>query len=120
MTHREALDFIRTYFDELFNKHNIKALDVYLADGYFDDDIGDPNLDHVKSSKEYLTELFARNPGTGVDVRDASTHDNVISAFLEWFVRENDSKKVIRKGIAIFVLEKQKILKRHTFVYYEA
>jgi hypothetical protein len=28
-------------------------------------------------------------------------------------------KRVIRKGVAIFVVKDQKILKRHTFVYFE-
>ena len=119
MDNSEGLEFIRKYFDELFNKRNINALDVYLDRDYFDDDIGDPNVDHLKSSKEFLTELFTRNPSIGVDVKDAITHDDVISAFLEWFVRENNKKRVIRKGIAIFVVAEQRIRKRHTFVYFE-
>lgn len=119
MNNQESLEFIRTYFDELFGKHNVDILDVYLDQDYFDDDIGDPNVDHIRNGKEYLRKLFRERPTIGVDVKDAITHDGVISAFLEWFVIENQIKKIIRKGIAIFVINNQKILKRHTYVYYE-
>jgi len=119
MNNQESLEFIRTYFDELFGKRNVDALDVYLDKNYFDDDIGDPKVDHIKNGKEYLSELFRERPTIGVDVKDAITRDNVISAFLEWFVTEKDVKRTIRKGIAIFVVNNQKILKRHTYIYYE-
>jgi hypothetical protein len=119
MNDQESLEFIRTYFDELFGKRNVDALDIYLDKDYFDDDIGDPNVDQIKNGKEYLTELFERQPTIGVDVKDAITRDGVISAFLEWFVLENGVKKVIRKGIAIFEVRGHKICKRHTYVYYE-
>ena len=119
MNNQESLEFIRTYFDELFGKRNVNALDVYLDKDYFDDDIGDPTVDQVKNSKEYLLELFKRQPTIGVDVKDAITRDGVISAFLEWFVLENGLKRVIRKGVAIFVINDNKIYRRHTYVYYE-
>jgi hypothetical protein len=119
MNNQEGLEFIRKYFDELFGKRNIDALDVYLDKEYFDDDIADPNVDHKKNSKEYLAELFREKPMLGVDVKDAITHDGIITAFLEWFVQENSVKRVIRKGVAIFVVSNQKILKRHTYIYYE-
>lgn len=119
MNNQEGLEFVRAYFDELFGKRNIGALDIYLDKDYFDDDISDPNVDHIKNSKEYLAELFKERRTIGVDVKDAITQDNVISAFVEWFVRESDVKKVIRKGIVIFVVNHQKIQKRHTYIYYE-
>jgi hypothetical protein len=120
MNNQESLEFIRKYFDELFGKRNIDILDVYLDKDYFDDDIGDPNVDHIKNSKEYLAELFKENATIGIDVKDAITRDGVITAFLEWFVWENSMKRVIRKGVAIFVVSNQKILKRHTYIYYES
>jgi len=116
---QESLEFIRRYFDELFGKRNVDALDVYLDKDYFDDDVSDPNVDHIKNGKEYLLVLFRERPTIGVDVKDAITRDNVISAFVEWFVIENNVKRIIRKGIAIFVVNNEKILKRHTYVYYE-
>lgn len=119
MNDLNGLEFIRTYFDELFNRRNIDALDIYLHEEYFDDDIGDPALDHIQSSKEFLADLFQRNPTIGVEVIDAITHENVISAFLEWSVQENGQKRVIRKGVAIFVIDDRKIRKRHTFLYFE-
>lgn len=119
MNNQQSLEFVRTYFDELFGKRNVDALDLYLDKDYFDDDIGDPGIDHVKSSKEYLTGLFQRRPTIGVDVTGAMARENVISAYLEWFVTEGNKKRIIRKGVAIFVIKDQKILKRHTFVYYE-
>jgi hypothetical protein len=120
MNNQESLEFIRKYFDELFGKRNIDALDVYLDQDYSDDDIGDPNVDHLKNSKEYLRKLFREKPTIGVDVKDAVTQDGVISAFLEWFVRENNVKRTIRKGVAIFVIKNQKIRKRHTYIYDQA
>jgi predicted SnoaL-like aldol condensation-catalyzing enzyme len=119
MNNQEGLEFIRKYFDELFGKRKIDALDLYLDQDYFDDDIADPQVDHLKNSKEYLAELFKEKPTIGVDVKDAITRDNLISAFLEWFVIENNVKKITRKGVAIFVVNNQKIVKRHTYVYYE-
>ena len=119
MNKQESLEFIRKYFDELFIERNIAALNIYLHQDYFDDDIGDPNCDHIQNSKEYLRELFTEKPTIGVDVKDAITQDGVISAFLEWFVRENNIKRIIRKGVVIFVIKDQKILKRHTYLYFE-
>jgi hypothetical protein len=119
MNNQESLEFVRKYFDELFGKRNIDALDIYLDKEYFDDDIGDSGIDHIKNAKEFLTKLFKENPTIGVEVRDAITQDNVISAFVEWFVLENRVRKTIRKGIAIFVVNNLKIRKRHTFIYYE-
>lgn len=117
MNNQEGLEFIRGYFDELFGKRNIDALDIYLDEDYFDDDIGDPNIDHIQNSKEYLRELFRHNSTIGVDVKDAMARDDVIIAFLEWFMIENNVKRIIRKGVAIFVLRDRRILKRHTYVY---
>jgi hypothetical protein len=50
MNNQESLEFVRTYFDELFGKWNLAALDLYLDKEYFDDDIGDPNVDHIHFS----------------------------------------------------------------------
>jgi hypothetical protein len=119
MNNQESLEFIRKYFDELFGKRNIDILDVYLDKDYFDGDIGDLSVDHIKNSKEYLAELFRKKPTICVDVKDAMTRDGVITAFLEWFVRENSMKRVIRKGVAIFVVSNRKIAKRHTYIYFE-
>jgi hypothetical protein len=118
MNNQESLTYVRKYFDELFDKRNVDALDEYLDPDYFDDDIGDPAMDHIKNSKEYLKELFIKQPTIGVEVFDAIERDNVISAYLEWYVLENDKKRTIRKGVAIFCLRNQRIFKRHTFIYY--
>jgi len=119
MNNQESLEFVRQYFEELFGQRNIDALDKFLDETYFDDDIGDPNVDHIRNSKEYLAELFRTRPAIGVDVKDAITRDDVVSAFLEWFDIDNNTKRVFRKGIAIFVIRDRRILKRHTYVYYE-
>ena len=119
MNNQESLEFIRMYFDELFGKRNINALDLYLDNDYFDDDIGDPQTDHIQNSKEFLAKLFKENPTIGVEVKDAIARDGVISAYLEWFVIEDNRKRIIRKGVAIFVVKDQKIRKRHTFIYDE-
>lgn len=119
MNNRESHDFVRKYFDALFGCHNVAALDEFLDGSYYDDDIGDPNVDHIQNSKEFLKELFSENPTIGVNVLDTITHDNVISSFVEWFVVENDKRRIIRKGIVTFVVHDQRILKRHTFIYFE-
>jgi len=119
MTNQEALQYLRDYFAELFTHHNLDALDEYLAPAYFDDDIGDPNADHLQNSKDYLSALFKAKPSIGVEVIDAIARENVISAFLDWTVTENNQKRVVRKGVAIFILKGQKIARRHTFVYAE-
>jgi hypothetical protein len=50
-------------------------------------------------------------------VKDAMAQDDVVAAFLEWFVKEGDVKLILRKGVAVFVLRQGKILKRHTCTY---
>jgi len=119
MNNEEGLAFIREYFDELFGKRNMDALSTYLDPSYFDDDIGEFEADHVKCSREFLTALFKRQPTIGVDVQNAIVQDNVISAFLHWSVLEEDIKRIIRKGVAIFVVENRKIVRRHTYIYYD-
>ncbi len=119
MNDQESHDFVCKYFDELFGNHDIDALDIYLDKSYFDDDIGDPRVDHIKNSKEYLSKVFRETPTIGVDVNDTIARDNVISSFVEWFVIEDNKRRIIRKGMVIFVVDDQKIKKRHTFIYYE-
>ena len=119
MNNEAGLALIREYFEELFGKRNVDALSTYLDENYFDDDIGESESDHVRCSKEFLSALFKRQPTIGVDVKDATVQDDVISAFLHWFVLEHDVKKIIRKGVAIFVMKNQKIVKRHTYIYYD-
>ncbi len=119
MNDQEAFEYIHNYFDQLFGKRNTSALDLYLDRDYFDEDIGDPAVDHIQNSKEYLAQLFREQPSIGVDVRAAIARDDVISAFLEWYIIENGVKRVIRKGVANFVVKNGKIIRRHTFVYYE-
>ena len=119
MNNKEALQFIRSYFDELFGKRNVAALNAWLHQDYFDDDIGDPAEDHIRNSKEYLQKLFTEKPSIAVEVIDAVTHDDVIAAFLEWYEMDGNIRKTIRKGVAMFVVKDAKIVKRHTFIYQE-
>jgi hypothetical protein len=120
MNDREALEYIKGYFDELFVKKNVDALDHYLDKDYFDYDIGDPSVDHIQNSKQYLLRRFEREPTIGVNVVRAMIHEEVITAFLEWFVIEGGERRVTMKGVASFLLRGEKILKRHTFIYWRA
>lgn len=117
MNQQQSLEFIRTYFHKLFVEHNVDILDEYLDPDYFDDDIGDPHADHIRNSKEFLREWFKRCPTVGVEVLDVMTHDEVLTAYLEWFDHENGVRKSLQKGVAIFVMKDKKIIKRHTFIY---
>jgi hypothetical protein len=117
MNNQEGLDYIRGYFGELFGKRNINALDNYLDQAFFDDDIGDPSVDHVQKSKEYIKDLFKREPTIGVDVIDAITYDNVITAYLVWYRMAANEKQIIRKGVGIFVMNDRRINRHHTYIY---
>jgi hypothetical protein len=119
MNNQDALEFIRTYFDELFRKRIIAALDQYLDEMYYDDDIGDSSVNHIENSKAFLAEWFKAEPTLGVDVKEAIAQDNVITAFLEWYVIQHNAKRVIQKGVAIFVVKDRKIIKRHTYIYFK-
>lgn len=119
MNQQQSLQFIRGYFHELFVDHNIDALDDYLDAEYFDDDIGDPHVDHIRNSKEFLSEWFKKSPTICVEVLDVMNHDDVLTAYLEWYETDNGFKKSLQKGIAIFVMKGNKIVKRHTFIYTE-
>lgn len=117
MNEQEAGLYIRGYFDDLFGKHDPDALDRYLDRDYFDDDIGDPTVDHILNSKEYLQALFKNQPTIGVEVNNTAIFDNVISAHLDWYVLENGERRSLHKGVAIFILKGDRILRRHTFIY---
>jgi predicted SnoaL-like aldol condensation-catalyzing enzyme len=118
MNDQDAFEYIKGYFHDLFTRRDLTALDRYLDREYCDDDIGDPTVDQIANSKEYLGRLFLEKPTIGVDVIRAVSHGDVIAAFLEWHVREDDVRKVIMKGLANFQLRGNRILKRQTFIYY--
>jgi hypothetical protein len=112
MNNQDAYTFIKDYFHELFVKRNIDVLDEYLHKDYWDDDIGENGIDHIENSKSYLKNLFIKKPTIGVDVKSAMVKDEVITAYLEWFHTEKGEKIINAKGIGIFVLAENKIIKR--------
>ena len=117
MNQPEALEFIQNYFNELFVRRNLAALDEFLDPAYFDDDIGDPTVDHIQNSKDYLAARFQEQPTIGVNVIDVLVHDDVISAYLQWYDLVDGHQRIYRKGVAIFVMNGRRIVKRHTFIY---
>lgn len=117
MNNAQALEYLRRYFDELFNQRNLAALDAYLHPDYYDDDIGPGESDPIGNSKAYLRELFQRQPTMAVTVIDAIAQDDVLTAFLEWTLVEAGVRVTLRKGVAIFVLKDGKIYRRHTYIY---
>jgi hypothetical protein len=118
MTDRQALDFIKKYFRDLFVARNVNALDIYLHPEYTDDDIGSGEQDWLGNSKRFLEELFQRRPTINVTVHKAMINNEVIAADLEWFERLSGEKRVWQRGIGIFKLKDEKIVKRHTFIYF--
>jgi hypothetical protein len=118
MTDRQALAFIRKYFDDLFVKRDPQTLDVYLHPDYADDDIGAGTADHWGNAKRFLEDLFRRKPTIAVTVHKAMINNDVISADLEWFERPGGIKRTWMKGIGIFTLKGRRILRRHTFIYF--
>jgi hypothetical protein len=74
------------------------------------------NLVNPKGDFTEVNGVRLHDPAIGVGVKDAVIRDNVIAAFVEWFVHEQIEKKIIRKGLAIFALNGQKILKRHIYL----
>ena len=113
----DAKEFLQAFFDRLFIRHDLGALDESLDPDYFDDDIGDPSADHIANSKEFLKALWQREPEMRVQVAEVSVHDDVICAFLEWIKNDNGKTYCFYKGVAIFVMTGNRILKRHTFIY---
>lgn len=103
----------------MFDRRNLDILDSFLDENYFDEDIGDPKINHIQNSKEFLAEWFKEQPTLGIDVMDAIAQENVISAFLQWHVTEANAKKIVQKGVAIFVVKNQRIARRHTWIYYK-
>ena len=118
MDDNEALEYIREYFDRLFKKRDLSAIDEFMHEKYRDDDIGDTDSDHIKNSKEYLTNWFKNEPSINVDVKKVQIEDNVISAYLEWNRINDGVKETLIKGIGIFELENMKIKKRHSHLYF--
>jgi hypothetical protein len=119
MNRTESLAYVKNYFHEIFEHKNIDAIDSFVDREYFDDDIGDPKVDHIENSKKFLSDLFTTKPNIGVRVDSAIEKDGVTTSFIEWYEKKDDENEVIRKGIVIFVLRNGKILRRHTFLYFE-
>ena len=119
MNNAEAHRFIQQYFKRLFVDRDLTALDEHLHPNHWDDDIGESSTDHIQNSKEYLTNLFKNTPTIGVEVHSTMIVDNVITSFLEWFRKEGGQKVSLMKGVGIFVMEGNQILKRHNYLYYE-
>lgn len=115
-----AFDYLVNYFHELFDLQHTSALDEFLDPRYHDDDIGDDNADHIQNSKEYLAELFAREPGIRVKVEEVMVRDEVITAFLTWYQLEKGVDQSLYQGVAVFVMNGNKIAHRHTFIYHKS
>ncbi len=116
---KQAEAFVKRYFELLFVDHDIESLDLNLDPNYWDDDIGKQGINHIQNSKEYLKQLFIKNPTIGVEVGNILTQDSTITSYVSWFILNGMERKVIRKGIAIFEMKNWKIAKRHTYVYFE-
>ncbi len=119
ITQKQAEAFVKRYFELLFVDHDIESLDLNLDPNYWDDDIGKQGINHIQNSKEYLKQLFIKNPTIGVEVGNILTQDSTITSYVSWFILNGMERKVIRKGIAIFEMKNWKIAKRHTYVYFE-
>lgn len=119
MNDLQADSFIKEYFYNLFVKRDVDYLADVLDENYWDDDIGEVGINHIENSKNFLREWFANEPTILVTVKKTMTHDDIISSYLEWSIRKNEKVEIIRKGVASFVVKNNKIVKRHTFVYFE-
>lgn len=116
MRKEEALGYIKDYFKTLFIDRDLDKITDFLHPDYWDDDIGDPTVHHINNSKQFLQDLFEKKPRVGVKVIDCNIHENVITAYLEWYNDISNTDSIWLKGIAMFVLESNKIIKRHTYI----
>jgi hypothetical protein len=86
---------------------------------YWDDDIGICSSDHIGDSKKYLSDLFVRIPTMGVDIISSLSDENIITAYLNWYSIIEGKKKILKKGVGIFVIKDYKIFKRHNYIYFD-
>ena len=114
-----AFEYIQTYFHRLFVERDISALDEYLHPDYWDDDIGESGISHIDDSKIFLSNLFKRHPNINVNVENVMCNENVITACLRWVDQHDGHQETLRKGIAVFVLVEHRILKRHTYIFFD-
>ncbi|MBN2444321.1 MAG: nuclear transport factor 2 family protein [Spirochaetales bacterium] len=98
MNHNDAFVYLKEYFHDLFVKRSIDALDNYLHPDYHDDDIGDNGENHIENTKSFLKDLFKRNPSIGMDVKKAVIEDNVITAYLNWYIQKDGKKEITIKN----------------------
>jgi len=115
---KEAEKYLREYFPRLFNKRDLSAIDEYLAKGYWDDDIGNHDDDHVRNSKEYLKKWFEDEPTIKIEIKRVIIEDEIITAYLHWYTDDGRKKETKIKGIGMFLIENGKIKKRHNYIYY--
>ena len=109
--------FLQNYFDGLFIKKDLSFIDKYMDQEYFDYDIGPSVKDHIKNSKEFLKDIFEKQPNLRVIVKKVKRIGSILCAQLQWVIIENRIKKLYMEGIATFEIKKQKIRKRNTLIY---
>jgi hypothetical protein len=119
MDDNEAFIFVSAYFKELFTNKNVGILDKYLHKDYWDDDIGNSDVNHIENSKVFLKNMFYINPSIDVEVKKVQILEKIITAYIEWFNYDKNEKQILMKGIVIFELKDLQIIKRHTYMYYE-
>ena len=104
---------IKSFIDDVFNQHDLTAIDKYLS----------PNLTDgtgktTESFKKYLTSLFSGFPDLHVKIEHILAENNLVLVFLnfvgthkgEFNGRSPTNKRVTNRSADLYMIENDKIV----------
>ncbi len=118
MTPNEIKTFISNYTQEVWNQHNVKAMDTYYSTAYIHHDVSGPDVRTLEDYKNWATMLLTGLSDFKVEINDLIAEPG--KAVKQWTATgiHNNSfagipptgKKMKFSGVSIYRLEENRIV----------
>ena len=110
---RDNKELIKSFIEEVFNKHDLTAIDKYLVANLTDDSGKTP-----ESFRKFLTALFSGFPDLHVNIEHILAENNYVLVFLNFTGTHRGqfeglpatNKSVINRSADLYRIEKDKIV----------
>jgi len=119
MTHTEARDFIRNYFEEFVNKKNVQIGNVNFAPNFVDHgaDVPPGIPPGPAGAIEYVAGALKRFPDLHVQIEDMIAEDDKVVVRNHWSATDSQNgKKLEFRGIVIWRIADKKIVERWAYL----